>query len=233
MSSINALKKEVQVLKRALHPDRKRIEIVWTFSRHNEPHGPWGCCRMIVMEGENVGSDISFEPLMYEEEMQIYSRQEYAEMTRQYPQMTEKEEYPCSTFEKWLESHRCRCGRHGEDGKQPFYSIATLSERREAPAHEKQIVQVDEAFETQETGEKPSKTENEEETVVYRDLPQKVILDRKYGIRRFTPQELDEICKEQYGATYARYDTEKDCCRVTFEKVKPKPMEVDLFRMGT
>jgi hypothetical protein len=132
MSSINALKKEVQVLKRALYPDRKRIEIVWTFSRHDEPHGPWGCCRMIVMEGEHVGNDVSFEPLTYEEEMQIYSRQEYAEMTRQYPQMTEREEYPFSTFERWVESNRCKCGHHGKDGRQPFLGVTTLLRDYEA-----------------------------------------------------------------------------------------------------
>ena len=68
--------------------------------------------------------------------------------------------------------------------------------------------------------------------VVARDLPQIVVLDRKFGIRKFTPEDLDRICKEQYGETYARYDAEKDCCIVTFERVKSKPLDVDLFRVG-
>lgn len=68
--------------------------------------------------------------------------------------------------------------------------------------------------------------------VVARDLPQIVILDRKFGIRKFTPEDLDKICKDQYGETHARYDAERDCCVVTFERLKPKPLEVELFKVG-
>ena len=68
--------------------------------------------------------------------------------------------------------------------------------------------------------------------VVYRDLPQIVILDRKYGLRKFTFEDLDKICKDLYGERYAKYDAERDCCVVTFERVKPKGWEADLVRMG-
>jgi hypothetical protein len=68
--------------------------------------------------------------------------------------------------------------------------------------------------------------------VLYRDLPQIVILDRKYGVRKFTPEDLDKICKDHYGERYAKYDAEKDCCVITFERVKPKPLDVDLIKVG-
>jgi hypothetical protein len=59
----------------------------------------------------------------------------------------------------------------------------------------------------------------EELEVFYRDLPQTMILDRKYGIRKFAPEDLDRIGKEQYGETHAKYDAERDCCVITFPRV--------------
>ncbi len=65
----------------------------------------------------------------------------------------------------------------------------------------------------------------------YYDLSRVVKLDRQHGTLKFTAEDLDRICKEQYGENYARYDPERDYCVVVFEPAKPKPMKVDLIKV--
>ena len=226
--NVASLKREIKLLNSQLNADGETIRILFHFHRKDEPHGFMGSQWITVSDRRNSFS----EAATTEEELKGFSRIEYESMVQNYPHMKTKPDHSYGTYEKWLESHRCKCGHHGEDGKQPFLGITTLLKEYEALPPEEKAAQTEETLEAYKNGEIPPKIVDDKGTVVYRDLPQSVILDRKHGIRKFAPGDLDKICKEQYGENHASYDTEKDCCKVTFEKVKPVPMQVDRFKMG-
>lgn len=238
MAKITALKREVECIQRALNMQKGSISVVWHLHREGEPHGCMGSVRMILSKN---GEGTVFEPLSYEEEMACYTIEEYQEMVEKCPHMKTTPNHVYSTYEKWLESHRCKCGHHGEDGRQPFYGVATLLKEYEALPPEEKASQTAETLEAYGSGELSGKQQissaNSEESagdsiVECCSLPQTVILDRKLGFRRFSAEDLDRICKEQYGEAYAKYDPEKDCCTVTVERVKPKQVDVDLVKVG-
>lgn len=40
---------------------------------------------------------------------------------------------------------------------------------------------------------------NKETTTIYCELPQMFKLERKYGVKKYTFEDLDKFCKEEYG----------------------------------
>ena len=92
--------------------------IIFLFHMEGEPHGCFGSQRMIVEWQPPFGH--RKEALTYEEEMDVYySKPYYDELVKQAPDL-QKAGHIWSTYEKWLEDHRCKCGKHGADGKQPY-----------------------------------------------------------------------------------------------------------------
>lgn len=109
---------KVEDLEQKCNVKRERIvDAIFLFHMDGEPHGCMGSQRMIL-EPDFIPKR---KPLTFKEELAVaYSKEHYAELVKQCPGW-QKEDHPWSTYEKWLEDHRCKCGCHGEDGKQPYY----------------------------------------------------------------------------------------------------------------
>ena len=116
------LKYEIKQLQRVLHPERTELHLIFAWSRDDEPHGCFGGGRRVyIKEGSKV-IESYYEPLSYTEEMQQFSRTEYDDLINKNPFMREPE-HPFSTYEKWVEYHRCKCGKHGEKGDKPYLGL--------------------------------------------------------------------------------------------------------------
>lgn len=110
--SIQSLKNEVKTIKEQLNPNHKIIRVLFHFHRNGEPHGFLGSQWLVMEDGE----EINFEAATRQEELESFSREEY--------EKTDPEHV--LNYEKWIEIHRCKCGHHGEDGRQPFLGTTTL-----------------------------------------------------------------------------------------------------------
>jgi hypothetical protein len=114
--SITAMKKEVKELKERINPARSVIRVMFHFHTNGEPHGFMGSQWLVIEDHEKT----TFEAATAKEELESFSRKEYENMTKKYPYMKAEPNHVYSAYEKWLESHRCKCGKHGEDGRHPF-----------------------------------------------------------------------------------------------------------------
>ena len=92
--------------------------VIFHFHTDGEPHGCFGSQRMIP--GSKPPFPVTKQALSYEEELEYgYAREYYDKLVKQCPDL-QKEGHVWSTYEKWLEYYRCKCGCHGADGKQPY-----------------------------------------------------------------------------------------------------------------
>ena len=74
-------------------------------------------------------------------------------MIKNYQHMKTEPNHVYGTYDKWLECHRCKCGHHGKDGKQPFFGIATLLKEYVSLSFEEKKAQMIETLEAYKDGE--------------------------------------------------------------------------------
>ena len=118
--TIQTLKTDVETLKRALTPNMTRTNIHFSFSDENEPHGVLRH-RIISLVHFQGTETIEHYAVAYKDELENYTEQEYNSLMKRKPFMKKVEGF--RTYFEWLESHRCKCGKHGLDNNQPFGEV--------------------------------------------------------------------------------------------------------------
>jgi hypothetical protein len=124
--SINTLKQQVTELKTRVNPERKRVIVIWAFSFGNEAHGVYGHHGLMLETGQpsqNIAMPIEWElenvTKAYREGTDSWQNPKTFTGANSYASEKEfRSLYP--TLESYLEMRRCKCGKHGVDGKQPF-----------------------------------------------------------------------------------------------------------------
>ena len=118
MSTINALKNEVKELKASINPEPQHVTIPYFFYDVDQPHGfLTGTIFHLVIDKHGTETR-RYEAIGTETEIESHKAY-YDKMFGKYKFMKDSS-HPYSTVEKFLESNRCKCGKHGVDGKQPF-----------------------------------------------------------------------------------------------------------------
>jgi len=99
MTTVQVVKREVKQLKRSLLPKK---DIVWiiTFGPNDEPHGKYGYRKHHMFTGE-----IEAVP---EDEERLSLKRSFKKL----PNHCSNPNHMWSTFEKYLKSHECKCGKH-------------------------------------------------------------------------------------------------------------------------
>ena len=89
--------------------------ITFTFGPDNQPHGPYGYRKLHLGNGYTKSW---YEPCSMEEEVaqlkDCYEHEILQHAKRQH------DGYSWATVEDYLEAYRCKCGKHGTSGLEPY-----------------------------------------------------------------------------------------------------------------
>ena len=110
-TQISVLKQEVRALKDSVAP--RESAIVFMGGKPDEPHG------VFTYQIYHLHSKLK-QPYPYKKEILEFTREKYRDMIKRFPFM-KAESHVWSSYDKWVESYRCKCGKHGVDGNQPHY----------------------------------------------------------------------------------------------------------------
>ncbi len=115
---MQSLKTEVKQIHERLAPRNPKDILVYVNGhRDGEPHGfLQGQILRVHFDGAWKSEYLATTK---EQELEHFTKTEYDHMIKKCPFMLNPE-HVWSTYEKWLESHRCKCGQHGQDGTQPY-----------------------------------------------------------------------------------------------------------------
>jgi len=120
--SITTLKREVTEIKQRVNPAPKHIIIPYFFCHTDEPHGCYqGTITHMITDQHNTTTRWQ-EAIDTETEIAAHQAFYDKNLKTEFglrPFMKEST-HPYSTFEKFLASQLCTCGKHGVDGKQPY-----------------------------------------------------------------------------------------------------------------
>jgi len=112
MTSLVTIKKEVDKIKEKVAlKHRDDLVIIFSFGPDDEPHGKYGFRKLHVFEEHQQNG--KYEACSEEDELRMM-RERYADMADEVKKNTPY----WSTWEKFLEYHRCKCPLHSQESKQ-------------------------------------------------------------------------------------------------------------------
>jgi hypothetical protein len=130
MNSVVTVKKQVEEIKQRIMPKPRRdkvIAISSVFGSDDGPHGPYRNRKWHMMYDGVSPEPISyFEACTKDEEIAILKDYYENDIPKHAKRQHEGfagcwEPYSWATFEDFLENSRCKCGKHGPSGLEPFY----------------------------------------------------------------------------------------------------------------
>ena len=110
MSGLVTVKKTVEDIKQRIMP-KPLIDhvIIGSWGSTDSPHGVYGGNRLHLNTGLIEACSVEFEL----EEMKEYYEQEV-------PKFCKVKGHVFGTFESFSEYYRCKCGKHGSNGLEPY-----------------------------------------------------------------------------------------------------------------
>ena len=120
MSTVNALKKEVTELKSRVNPEPKHLVIDFSLSTDNDPHGFLnGSLFHLVIDKH--GQETRWHEAI-DTETELASNKAYYDSVLCKPtdKFMKNPTHPFHSFESFLEYSRCKCGKHGVSGMEPY-----------------------------------------------------------------------------------------------------------------
>lgn len=119
MTSIITLQRDVAEIKQRVNPEDQHFIINMSFGSDSEPHGFLGgnSLHIVIKQGKETKWVEAWTT-----ETDLESNRKYYEDMIANPKsnFTVNPDHPFHSFESFVEYHRCRCGKHGEDGRQTF-----------------------------------------------------------------------------------------------------------------
>ena len=120
MSTINALKNEVAEIKSRVNPEPKHFAIHCSFGTSDEPHSYLSGRILHILTPCPEETQPWFEAGNAEAELVDLKKYYEKTFVNKTYNFMKGSDHPYSTFEKFVTSQTCICGKHGLDGKQPY-----------------------------------------------------------------------------------------------------------------
>jgi hypothetical protein len=121
MVTAENLKKEVNEIKARVKPEPKHFIMAQVFGSPDQPHGfLYGSLFHIVI-GKDGKETKWYEALDAETELRTNRAYYDSIISKPTNKFMKEPTHPFNSFESFLEYSRCKCGKHGLDGKQPYH----------------------------------------------------------------------------------------------------------------
>lgn len=120
MVTAENLKKEIGEIKTRVNPEPKHLILDFNFSSENEPHGFLNGSLFHLLIGKD-GKEAQYTEAI-NSETELKSNRVYydALIFKSSNKFMKQSTHPFYSFESFVEYHRCKCGKHGPDNKQPY-----------------------------------------------------------------------------------------------------------------
>ena len=120
MTSKQTLRREITIINRALNIHAQQHYLIFHYGPTDEPHGAMGHRAKKWTTANDIAPKVY--AISYDEEMKSYTEDEYNWLKLKISAM-KNPEHAWNTYKKWIEYNRCKCGKHGVDGKQPYGEV--------------------------------------------------------------------------------------------------------------
>ena len=119
MTSKATLAKDVAELTRIVNPAPQHFIIEFSFGSLSDPHGFLGGNLLHMVTSRGIETRW-LESIDSETELRKHKAYYDDMISKRHNKFMKVPDHVWSSWEKFYESNRCRCGQHGEDGQQPF-----------------------------------------------------------------------------------------------------------------